>query len=106
MILYHFTKPEYLQSVLTQGLIPSDKTRRRGMAHGLSWTCVFLTDSPDYIVEHQCGKNWRRVLLEVDCTGLDIKKHRWYHSDETYAPHEFCFEGVIPPNRIKCVSTF
>jgi len=114
MILFHFTKPDYLNSILTEGLIPdgaNKKLGKSGMARNLSWPWVFLTDNPDYIVEHQCGRDWARILLEVDCTGLNVIPHRWLGTDadgkDRWSPHEFTYSGHIEPNRIKiCASTY
>lgn len=104
MYYYHITKPEYVFSILTQGLIPNYKHGLTGGGPRKDIVSVWLTDNPQYIIDTQAGDSWPYRVLLVDCTGLEIKPYKVFVSEDpngSIAPYEFLCDACIEPNRIK-----
>ena len=87
--LFHITRGDRVDSILTNGIIPSYK---KGLNCGYPERkpYVWLTDDPDYILETQAGKNWiesrNPKVMRVDCSDLEVKY---------FGQHEWFYEGTI-----------
>lgn len=120
MKLYHITKPEYVFSILTKGLIPNYKHGMTGGGPRKDFKRIWLTDNPNYIIERQVGDSWPYKVLSVDCTDLEIEPYKVYFDtgpdgrivryeflygkDIDPGEYEFLHNNIIPPERIALVA--
>lgn len=86
MKLYHVTKPENVESILSDGLL-----RCHG-DHTSAFIC--LSEDPDSWIDDGL------VLLEVEIDGLKCRITTWNELEPT---DEVCVWGDIPPERIRVV---
>lgn len=99
MILFHLTKYENFDSIKQKGLIPN---YTKGLASNKLWNnyCVWLTDSPQWIINEQAGERYIKRnnvrVLAVDTSSLTVysKIGHYFLIPSTY---EFvCFETISP----------
>lgn len=85
--LYHVTKPEYVESILKDGLKRS--------ACGRPTMAIYLSESPS---------SWYKPgmkVFRVDVSGLDETKFSWFLPELD----EILYWGDIPAERMLCVTT-
>lgn len=103
MILYHFTHPNHFQSIMRQGLVPSDWRLRD---QSIDRACVWLFDTP----EPRPYMDERYVALTVCVEGDQVVNYAEYrHAHPGLMPwagtldidHMWVAFDVIPPQRIR-----
>lgn len=104
-VLYHVTPQAYLQSILTEGLIPGKKI---GLSKYTDQThLVWLTDDYEYILKTQAGSKWieenNPCILIVDVANLVIHKKvtNAYADGLRAVPHEYYSWDAIEPTKLR-----
>ena len=86
--LFHITRVENVDSILTQGILPGYK---KGLTmRGDIWDKVFLTNNVDKIIKTQGGKAWEKniAIFEVEVDVSDC--HPYIYG---------CFDSLVNDNR-------
>jgi len=110
MILYHFTKEEYLAKILTEGLKPYKDSKCPGLSVGgfskksFRNNVIWLTDNPEFILHDQMGKSWynsnKMVLLDVRIEDVLVARPLKTYLESckmTFWDYEFiCLETIKP----------
>ena len=97
MYLFHLTKYENFDSIQKNGIMPNFT---KGFAKNSAYdkNCVWLTDSPLYIIENQVGDRYLKKydvrVLKVNVSRLEIYS-RICHYFLKPSIHEFvCFQTI------------
>jgi len=110
--LYHITKEENLDSILTEGLIPLKVKGLTVSSHRdhPDWNYVFLTNSVEYIIKTQVNsfyvEQFKPIIFEIDIEGLDVSPVK-YKGGGTYSLSNFEFiTNKIEVERIKYIGYY
>lgn len=94
MKLYHITRLNNLDSILTSGILPG---RSKGLLkkndERSQW--VWLTNDVNKIIETQAGDGWRNniAIIEVHVTNIKPFIYKWNNSESDF---EFVCDIVKP----------
>lgn len=103
MNLYHITNHKNISSIKEKGLIPNFT---KGLAANKTWDkyCVWLTDSPMYIIQAQIGEDFFKrhnmKILVVDTSKITVYT-RVCHYFLMPSIHEFVCFDTIPPTLVR-----
>ncbi len=101
---FHFTKLEYVESIIIQGLLCNNK--RRGIGNGNykhlfgDFKPLFLTTDPKLLIKEQLGSTRGFILLKINIDGLNIEplwaKNRIHSGCEKQRYEYVCFDDISP----------
>jgi hypothetical protein len=110
-VLYHLTASKNIDSIMKNGLIPDyTKGFARNKEKGWPGYPIWLTDSPQWIINKQLGNNYvleRDIqILQINITDIEVfTRTVSIVSPPKPSPYEFiCFDRILP-KYIKSIDT-